>query len=111
MQPRTTTQTGVGRSTLIRLDTWAGSQVGVQLVVTGTATYTLQQSFDDPNDPVSPIAQASMNWANCPDLGAVNSSASFQTWYNFVPTFISVNVTAGTGSVRMTVSQNSAVPY
>lgn len=115
MQPRVTVvgpnASAATRSTLIRLDPWAGPVIGVQCGVSGTVNYTLEQSFDDPNDPVAPVAVGSMKWVNCPDLNLVGATATQQTYYPFCPTFISVVINSGAGSVTMTVSQSASVTY
>lgn len=101
---------GVKYSNLVRLDEWAPGQVGVQISVTGTVNYTLQQSMDDPNSTTNPVDQASMNWVNCADTAVVGASATKQTNYQFVPLFCRIVLNSGSGSVTGTFVQASSVP-
>ena len=60
MQPTTVSTTdataGTTYSSLVRMDSWANAQSVVQVTVTGTATYTVETSMDDPNSPTNPVA-------------------------------------------------------
>jgi hypothetical protein len=110
MQARTKSVTGVGFSPLMRFDDNAPSYVSVQCDVTGTATYTLQTSLDDPNDPISPTAVGSMIWINSSDVNAVGATTSIQTNFAFAPKFARVQITSGTGTVAATFLQSSSGP-
>ena len=114
MRPITVTvsdaTSGVQYSPLVRLDNWAFGQVGVQLSVSGTVNYTLQQTMDDPNSPTDPVAQASMNWVNCADTAVVGATATKQTNYQFAPIFCRVALNSGNGSVTATFVQVGNVP-
>lgn len=101
---------GAKYSRWVRLDNWAPGGVAVQLVVSGTATYTLQQTLDDPNSPTNPVPVNSVTWFPCADTNVVNVSASAQTNYQFAPVFCRVVQSAGSGSVTATFVQHSAVP-
>lgn len=101
---------GVKYSRWVRLDNFAPGGVAVQLVVSGTATYTLQQTLDDPNSPTNPVAVGSVTWFPCADTNVVNVSTSAQTNYQFAPIFCRVVQSAGSGSVTATFVQHSAVP-
>lgn len=96
---------GVGESAWVRMDMWALPTIGVQCTVSGTVNYTVQQTFDDPNSPVSPVTPASMTWANCPDLALVAVAVTAQSYYSSIPTFIRVVINSGTGTVTMTLGQ------
>ena len=102
---------GTKYSPLVRLDEWAPAHVGVQLSVSGTVNYTLQQSMDDPNSPTNPVPLASMTWVNCADTAAVGASTSIQTNYQFVPLFCRVVLNSGSGTVTATFVQASVVPF
>lgn len=97
-------------SRLVRLDEWAPGQVGVQLNVSGSVNYTLQQSMDDPNSPTNPVAEGSMTWINCADTNVVGATGSKQTNYQFAPLFCRVVLSSGSGSVTATFVQASVVP-
>jgi len=101
---------GTKYSRLVRLDEWAPGQVGIQLTVSGTVNYTLQQSMDDPNSPFSPVPEASMTWVNSADTNVVGATATKQTNYQFVPLFCRVVLNSGSGSVTATFVQASVVP-
>lgn len=98
-----------GSSAAINLDPWALPQVAIQVSVTGTVNYTVQQTMDDPNDPVSPVARASMQWVDHPDVALVAATATKQGNYGYAPLYMRVVINSGSGSVRMTVSQAGVV--
>jgi len=92
----------------LRLDEWAGGQVCFQCVVTGTVVYNVETTNDDPNDPINPVA--SPTW----DSTLTGITGSAQNTYNTiigVPRYIKVNLTSGTGSVTMTVTQTLGAPF
>ena len=98
-----------GASTPIALDSWAFPQVAIQCSVTGTVNYTVQQTLDNPNDPVNPIARASMQWVDHPDTNLVAATATKQGNYGYAPLFMRVVINSGSGSVRLTVIQANVV--
>lgn len=114
MRPITVTvsdaSAGVKYSRLVRLDEWSPGQVGIQLTVSGTVNYTLQQTMDDPNSPFNPVPEASMTWVNSADTNVVGATATKQTNYQFVPLFCRVVLNSGSGSVTATFVQASVVP-
>ncbi len=101
---------GVVYSRPVRFDDFAPSNISVQCVVTGTVSYTVETSLDDPNDPVSPVAFASMTWFPTSDTAAVNAIASVQSNFLFAPKFVRVKLNSGSGSVRATFLQSSNGP-
>jgi hypothetical protein len=101
---------GVKYSSMVRFDDFAPSNISIQCNVTGTANYTIQSSLDDPNDPISPVAVASMVWVDTSDLVAVGATTSLQTNFLFAPKFARVKLNSGSGSVRATFLQSSVVP-
>ena len=110
MQAVTASKTGVGATRPIRLDDFAPSNVSIQVNVTGVATYTVETSLDDPNDPANPIAVGSMTWFPSSDAAVVGATASKQSNFLFAPKFVRANVTAGAGTVALTVLQSSNGP-
>ena len=110
MQAVTKSVTGVGYSPLMRFDDFAPGGISVQCTVTGTATYTLQSSLDDPNDPVRPIAAGSMTWVDSSDSAVVGATATKQTNFAFSPKFARISITSGTGTVSATFLQSSNGP-
>lgn len=115
MQPITVSTTdatsGTTYSRLVRMDSWANAQSIVQVDVTGTATYTVETSMDDPNSPTNPVALGSMTWINCADSNVVAKSAAGQGVLSATPTFIRIKQTAGNGSCTMTVAQFGNATY
>ena len=101
---------GVKESSLVRFDNWAQGPVSVQAVVTGTVSYSVQVSNDDPNDPVNPVAVASMTWSPAPDAALVTQTATSYGSLIAVPVFARVYLASGNGSVVTTFVQSSSVP-
>jgi hypothetical protein len=115
MQPITVSTTDASGATTysrsVRMDSWANAQTIIQVNVTGTATYTVETSMDDPNSPTNPVAAASMVWVNCADTAVVAKTASAQGVVVATPTFIRIKQTAGAGSTTMTLAQFGNAPY
>jgi hypothetical protein len=115
MQPivvRTTDATaGTTYSRSVRMDSFANAQSVVQVDVTGTATFTVETSMDDPNDTVNPVAEASMVWVNAIDTNLVAKSADAVGAFVVTPSFIRIKQTAGNGSTKMTIAQFGNAPY
>lgn len=109
MQKRKVSVTGTGDSPWIRLDEWAGGQVGFQAVVTGTvSSYTVSTTFDDPDDPVYPVS--SPTWDST--LTGVNlASATTSGYLPCVPSYIKATIVTGTGTVALTVTQSLNAPF
>lgn len=105
MRPATVSVTGVAVSQVIPLD-WNSSpfNVGVGCIVSGTATYTVEHTFDDVFSPTFNPATAS--WL--PNTGLTAQTASKDGNYAFPVRGVRLNVSAGTGTVTMTVLQGLA---
>ena len=101
---------GVGGSPWVMLDPWALPAVAVQINVSGTVNYTVQQTLDDPNVPGTTMTPATMTWVSSSDTNVVSATATQQTNYNFNPIFARVLLNSGTGTVTATFLQASAVP-
>lgn len=95
----------------VRFDGWAMSPVAIQTNVTGTVTYTVQTTLDDPNSFTNPVSVQDCTWFNSTDTNVVNASASKQSSFTNAPTFARITITAGDGSVTGTFVQYSSVPY
>jgi hypothetical protein len=96
---------GIASTPWVRLDEWASPQVGIQCNVTGTVSYTVQSTDDDPNSPTNPVLPSAMTWVNTNDASAVNAAGSIQTNFLFAPAFVRATLNSGSGSVAMTVTQ------
>lgn len=115
MQPITVSTTdataGTTYSRPVRMDSWANAQCVIQVNVTGTATFTVETSMDDPNDPVNPVEQASMVWLSASDTNLVAKTANASGALAATPTFVRIKQTAGNGSTKMTIAQFGNAPY
>lgn len=94
----------VASSRPILLDTFAPAPTALQVTVSGTVNYTVQQSLDDPNSISG--GYAAMTWVNHPDAAAlVGATATAQGNYAYLPRAVRVTLNSGTGSITMTVIQ------
>jgi hypothetical protein len=100
----------VASSAWVRLDDYALSQTAIQATVSGTVTYTIQQTLQDPSSPTNPVNPYSVVWLNTNDTAAVNATTTVQTSYQYSPAFAKVTITAGTGSVNAIFTQFGVVP-
>ena len=87
------------------LDYYGRPEVSLQVVVTGTATYTVQQTLDNPLD-----ANATVTWFDHPDTNLVSQTVNRQGNYAYIPTAVRVRLNSGSGSVRLTVTQAGLHP-
>jgi len=96
----------------VRLDDFAPALITVQVVVSGTVNYTIQETLDDPNDPISPVAIGSVTWFSSADTNVVGKTGSVLSYFNYAPKYarILLNSSSGTGSVTATFLQSSNGP-
>ena len=92
---------GIASSKPIFLDHYGYAQVAIQVDVTGTANYTVQQTLDDPNAD----ALAAVVWVDHGDTNLVGATSTAQGNYAFLPRCTRILLNSGTGSVKMTVIQ------
>ena len=111
MRPIVVTTSGVSTSQLARMDDWAPGPISIQCVITGTATYSVQVSNDDPNSATNPVAVGSMTWSPSPDTPATGATTNLYTVLAQVPLFIRINQTVGSGTVTATIVQAGIGPY
>lgn len=109
---------GVASSPWVRLDEWARPEVAIQCNASGTVSYTVQSTLDDPNSPTNPVLPSAVTWVNSPDTNAVAATGSIQTSYGgyatapaLTPTFVRILLNSGTGTVTSTVTQLGVAPY
>lgn len=76
--------------------------VGIGVVVTGTATYTIQHTFDD----IMNTLAANCTWFNHDDTSFVNATTNQDGNFAFSCTASRINQTAGAGSVTATYIQS-----
>lgn len=102
MRPIRLTQAGVGSTDPIPLDIHTHPfNVGVGCILTGTATYSVEHTFDDPF--ASDFVAASANWL--PNSGITAKTASSDGNYAFPVRAVRLTIASGAGSVQMTVIQ------
>jgi len=80
----------------------APTNIGIAVIVTGTVTYSVQHTFDDVFSPTFDPSTAI--WFDHPTLVAQTTNKDGN--YSAPPRGIRVNATAGTGSVRMVLTQS-----
>lgn len=100
MRPIRVTQTGAGNGAAMIVDRNGRPEISLQIVVTGTVNYTIQQTLDDlQNAAITPT------WFAHPDTTLVAATANQQGNYAFVPYATRIVVNSGTGSATYTVIQ------
>jgi hypothetical protein len=98
MTPVTISKTGTGRSAVIASDSFQNPfNVGLVTVVTGTATFNIEISMDDPSV-VTPSV-----WAV--DAGFSAKTASTNGSITVPHHALSINVTSGSGTVTAYIVQ------
>jgi len=98
MTPVTISKTGTGRSAVIASDSFQNPfNVGLVIVVTGVATFNIEISMDDPM-----LADPTV-WAV--DAGFSAKTASINGSITVPHHALSINVTAGTGTVTAYIVQ------
>ena len=103
--------TNTASSPWVRFDDFAPSNISIQCSVTGSATYTLQSTLQDPNDPFSPVAASALTWVDSSDTNVVGATTTKQSNFLFAPKFARVVLTTtSTGSVSAVFLQSSNGP-
>lgn len=98
MTPVTISKTGTGRSAVIASDSFQNPfNVGLVIVVTGTATFNIEISMDDPSV-VTPSV-----WAV--DAGFSAKTASANGSITVPHHALSINITSGSGTVTAYIVQ------
>ena len=98
MRQQTATKTGVGSSNVLPMDLYISPfNVGFGVVATGTVTYTIQHTFDNPQTVTSPV------WFSHPTIAGKSDNQDGN--YAFPVAAIKVLVTAGDGTATATVIQ------
>ena len=102
MRQQIATKTGVGSSNILVTDTYiCPFNVGFGVVATGTVTYTVQHTFDNPQTTATPV------WFSHPTIATKTDNQDGN--YAFPVAAIKVIVTAGTGTATMTMIQAGLV--
>lgn len=100
--------TTVASSPWVRFDEYISAPAGGQAVVTGTANYMVETTFDNPDSFSNPVAPSAVVWDSTmsPIVGAA-ATASFQM--AAVPVFARVTLNSGSGSVKTKFVQYAAL--
>jgi len=102
MRPVVYTIIGTGVSNVMPPDQYISPfNVSLGVTVSGTSTYTVQYTFDDVF--ASGYNPSSGNWVDHPTLTAQTGSKDSNIAYPV--SGIRLNVTAGTGTVRLVITQ------
>jgi hypothetical protein len=109
MRPVTRTLTdasgGAKNSTAIVLDYYGRPEVSLQVVVSGTVNWTIQQTLDNPLK-----AGVTPTWFNHPDTNLVAQTVNRQGNYAYIPTAVRLVLSSGSGSATLTVTQAGLHP-
>jgi len=98
MTPITISKTGTGRSAIIASDSFQNPfNVGIVATVTGTATFNIEISMDDPSTGTPSV------WAV--DAGFSAKTAATNGSITVPHHALSINVTSGTGTVTAYIVQ------
>jgi len=89
----------VKTSNPIIMDYHGRPEVSLQVVVSGTANWTVQQTLDNPNN------GGTITWFDHPDTNLVAQTVNRQGNYAYIPTAIRLQLNSGTGSATLTVTQ------
>jgi hypothetical protein len=101
MRPVYVTVTGIDVSAPIVVDQYISpANIGMSVQITGTATYVVQHTFDDPFSPT--FTPGTAKWFNHPTL---SGSADADGNYASPPRAVRLSVSASTGSVRLALIQ------
>ena len=92
---------GVAGSRPVFLDSYSLAPTALQVSVTGTVNYTVQQSLDDPNE----VGLINIVWLNSADAAVVAATVTAQSSYTYAPRITRIVLNSGTGTVAYTVSQ------
>lgn len=94
-------QTGAGTTATAPLDIHGRPDISLQVAVTGTANYTVQQTLDNVFDTtLTPV------WFDHPDTNLVAQTVNRQGNYAYVPAGVRLVVNSGSGTARLTIIQS-----
>jgi hypothetical protein len=92
---------GAKTSQTLPLDIHGRPDISLQVAVTGTANWTVQQTVDNVFD-----LSITPTWFDHPDTNMVAQTVNRQGNYAYVPSATRIVLNSGTGSVRFTVLQS-----
>ena len=92
---------GAKNSDPIPIDIHGRPEISLQVDVTGTANWTVQQTLDNPfTTPAGSIV-----WFNHPDANMVAQTVDRQGNYAYVPAAVRLQLSSGSGSAKLTIVQ------
>lgn len=94
-------QTGAGTTAPAPLDIHGRPDISLQVIVTGTVNYTVQQTLDNVFD-----AAITPTWFDHPDTNLVAQTVNRQGNYAYVPSAVRLVVASGSGTARLTILQS-----
>lgn len=103
--------TGDVTSRWARMDSWANAQAVAQVNTSGSITYSVQTSMDDPNDPFNPVSVVNMTWLDALDANLVAENSAKSGVFNMTPTWVRLKASGGVGTATLKIAQFSNVPY
>jgi hypothetical protein len=105
MRPVRVVVTGIDVSAPIPIDQYLNpTNIGLGVVISATATYTVEHTFDDVWDEA--FNPATATWFPHPTLAAQSANADGNL--AFPPTAVRLNVAASTGTVTLNLIQAGA---
>jgi len=99
VQTLTDASAGAKTSNPIIMDYFGQPEVSLQVVVSGTVNWTVQQTLDDPNN------GGTVTWFPHPDTNMVTQIVNRQGNYAYVPVAVRLLLSSGSGSATLTVVQ------
>jgi len=100
MIPIVLSKTGAGNSATAPLDMHGRPEISLQVNVTGTVNYTVQQTLNDP------FGTAALVWIDHPDVNLVSQTVNRQGNYAYVPRAVRLVVNSGAGTASLTILQS-----
>ena len=91
---------GAKNSNPLPFDIYNRPECSLQIVVTGTVNYTVQQTLDNIFD-----STATINWFDHPDSNLVSATTNKQGNYAYIPAAVRITLNSGTGSATLTAIQ------
>lgn len=99
---------GIASSPWVTFDPYsATAPTAIQATVSGTVSYTIQQTLDDPNSTSNAVARSSVTWVSHPDSAVVAATTTQQANYAYAPAYarILLNSNTNPGYVKATFIQ------
>lgn len=99
---------GVASSRPVFFDHFGFGEISLQATVTGTVSYTIQQTLHDPSTLTDGLQD--VTWVDHPDTDVVAATATAQANYAYLPYMSRITLNSGTGSVNLIAIQAAVSP-